>query len=32
MLNAIKFLPAVNESRLTALSYEKLLTINVEWR
>jgi hypothetical protein len=30
MLNAVKFLPAVNGKRLTPLNFEKLLTVNVE--
>ncbi len=29
MLNAVKFLPAVNGLLLTPLSFEKLLTVNV---
>jgi hypothetical protein len=32
MLNAIKFLPAVNGLLLTPLSFEKLLMVNVQHR
>jgi hypothetical protein len=31
-LNAIKFLPAVNGSRLMALQFEKLLKVNIDCR